>query len=179
GPVVGGEVAPAEDGHAFFRAQARPDLLAVRAPLGVAGQEDDPRAVAPGRGQRDPDLVALLGQEAVRHLHEDAGAVARVLLAAARAAVLEVEQDLHTLLDDRVRLASMRVHDEADAAAVVLVRRIVESLLRGWRRARHVRSPLSESIGDLSVSVRRSWGFSGRRRPFDSIFPPRRALRAT
>ena len=79
-----------------------------RAAVGVAGQEDDADAVAAGGGQGDAELVALLGQEAVRHLQEDAGAVAGVLLAAAGAAVLQVEQHLHALLDDGVRLAAVR-----------------------------------------------------------------------
>ena len=65
----------------------------------------------------------------MRHLHEDAGAVAGVLLAAAGAAVLQVDEDLQRLADDVVRLAVLEIDDEADAAGIVLVARIVQTLL--------------------------------------------------
>ena len=61
---------------------------------GSAGKEDDARAVASRAGQGEAGPLALLGQEAVRHLDQDAGAVAGVLLAAAGPAVLEVQQHL-------------------------------------------------------------------------------------
>ena len=69
----------------------------------------------------------------MRHLHEHAGAVAGVDLAAAGAAMIEVLEDLDALLDDGVRFAALDVHDEADAAGVMLELRVIEALLR--RRA--------------------------------------------
>src|SRR5262249_8351545 len=65
-------------------------------------------------------------------LNQDAGAVAGVHLAAARAAVLEVDEDLKRLPDDRVGALSLDVHDEADATRVVLGVGIVQPL--GGRR---------------------------------------------
>ena len=67
----------------------------------------------------------------MRHLKQNARAVAGVLLATTRAAVIEVLQNLQTLLDDRVGLLPLDVRDEADAAGIVLKTRIVEALLRG------------------------------------------------
>ena len=67
----------------------------------------------------------------MRHLQQDAGAVAGVDLAATRAAMVEVLEDLDALLDDGVRFAALDVHDEADAAGVMLELRVVEALLRG------------------------------------------------
>ena len=88
-----------------------------------------PHAVLAGGGQVDAEPCGRPpAKKRVRHLQEDAGAVAGVLLAAAGAAVLEVQQDLDRLLDDLVRLAALEVDDEADAAGVVLVARIVEAL---------------------------------------------------
>ena len=72
--------------------------------------------------------AAHASQEPVRHLHQDAGAVAGVLLAAAGAAVLEVQQDLEPVLDDARGLAPLEIDHEADAAGVVLVSGVVKSL---------------------------------------------------
>ena len=47
-----------------------------------------------------------------------------------RAAVAEVLQHRQALLDDRVRLLALDVRDEADAARVVFVRRVIETLRR-------------------------------------------------
>ncbi len=65
------------------------------------------------------------------HLQQDAGAVTRVDLAAAGAAMVEVLEDLDALFDDGVRFATLDVHDEADAAGVMLELRVIEALLRG------------------------------------------------
>src|SRR5262249_35057693 len=94
------------------------------------------RAVAAGSRQREPEIRSRLPQEAIGHLHQDAGAVAGAGLAAAGAAMEQVEQHLQALLDDAVRLAAFDVHDEADAAGVVLVARIVEAG-GGWQMTRH------------------------------------------
>ena len=66
----------------------------------------------------------------VRRLDEDARAVAGVLLAAAGAAVLQVDEDRERLCRMIVRLAALQVHDEAEAAGVVLVPRVVQALPR-------------------------------------------------
>ena len=103
---------------------------------------------------------ALPAQEAIRHLDHDAGAVAGVRLAAARPAVQEVDQDLDGLVHDGVRLSALDVHDEADAAGVVLVRGIVQALggpLAGVQRGRRhtrilfdVTLPVSDCVGLLN-----------------------------
>ena len=61
-------------------------------------------------------------------LDQDAGAVAGVVLAAAGAAVVQVDQRRQAVADQLVRLPPLQVDDEADAAAVVLVPRVVEAL---------------------------------------------------
>src|SRR5262249_769033 len=99
----------------------------------VGGQKDGADAVAAGRRQRDAEALALLLDEGVRDLEEDARAVAGVLLAAAGAAVLQVDEDLHGLADEVARFAPLEVHDEADAAGVVFVLRVVQALLGGTR----------------------------------------------
>ena len=47
-----------------------------------------------------PSRAGLLAEEPVRHLDQNAGAVAGVHLAAARAAMQQVDQQLQRLLDD-------------------------------------------------------------------------------
>ena len=67
-------------------------------------------------------------QEPVGERDEDARAVARVLLGAARAAVLEVGEHGERVAHDRVRGPAGDVRDEPEAAAVVLGGRFVQGL---------------------------------------------------
>ena len=62
----------------------------------------------------------------VGQLDQDARAVAHQLVGAHRAAVVEVLEDLQTLLDDAVRSLALDVGDEADAAGVAFLARVVE-----------------------------------------------------
>ncbi len=103
----------------------------------VAGQEYEAGAVVPGCGQGDAELAALPGEEGVRHLDQDAGAVSGIDLTPAGSAVEEVLEHLEGLADNGVGLPALHVDDEADAARVVLVSGIVEALgpgHPGWRR---------------------------------------------
>jgi hypothetical protein len=128
GVVVGGHVPPAQRPLAFLvheRVEEGLDLFALDE---VARQEDETGPVLPGRGQDDPQPGALAAQERVGHLEQDARAVARVRLAAAGAPVQEVLEHGERLDDDVVGLPPLHVHDEADAAGVVLLPRVVESL---------------------------------------------------
>ena len=52
-----------------------------------------PMAYSPGARQSEAELGRLLGEELVRDLHQDAGAVAHARIGADRAAVLEIAQD--------------------------------------------------------------------------------------
>ena len=125
--VVAGHDAPAEDVVAFAP-DGLLDQLAQLLALGPAPrQEDEARAVMPGRRQREPEIGGDLAQEPVGHLDEHARAVAGVGFAAARAPVEQVQQDLQTFGDDVVRPAALDVDDEADAAGVVLVAGVVET----------------------------------------------------
>src|SRR5205085_7015922 len=66
--------------------------------------------------------------ERIGELDEDAGTVAKQRVVSGRTAMGEVLQDLKTLSEDRVALLALDVRDESEAAGVVLVRRIVQSL---------------------------------------------------
>ena len=66
--------------------------------------------------------------ERVGHLDQDAGAVAGVGLGAGGAPVIQAADRGERLREDRVALAALHVDDEADAAAVVLEARVVETV---------------------------------------------------
>ena len=56
-----------------------------------------PTPYSPGAGSVKPELGALAREELVRNLNQDAGAVAGFRIAAASAAVRQVDQDLDAL----------------------------------------------------------------------------------
>ena len=90
-----------------------------------------PAAYMPGSGRlMRASFFATFLRKACGICMQDAGAVAGVDLAAAGAAMIEVLEDLDALLDDGVRFAALDVHDEADAAGVMLELRVIEALLR-------------------------------------------------
>ena len=69
-----------------------------------------------------------LFEEVVRQLDKDTRAIASNWVAAATAAVVEVDADFQCALDDVVRLAAFHVDDEADTAIFVFVLGVVEAL---------------------------------------------------
>jgi len=138
---------PAEYGLAFLAYHALKRPLANLPAAFVGRQEDHADTVLTRSGQRDAEPGAFLLEEGVRHLHENARAVAGVLLATAGAAVFQVVQDLERIADDVVRLAIFEIDHEADAAGVVFVARIVQALLGGERARGHVTSSFSGRSG--------------------------------
>jgi hypothetical protein len=89
-------------------------------------QEHQAGGITARRRQRERHHGA---QERVRRLNQDARAVTSVRLTAARAAVLQIDQDLQRLGDDVVRALALLVHDEADTAGIALGARVVQTLL--------------------------------------------------
>ena len=64
----------------------------------------------------------------MRHLHQDSRSVAGIGLATARAAMVQVAENLEGLLDDLMGLFSFDVHHEADATGFMLEPGIVQAL---------------------------------------------------
>jgi hypothetical protein len=123
--LVDGHVAPSDQALTGAEDLVFEDLLAAAAIVAIAGQEDQPHAVAAGLGQIDVSGLTRALEELVRHLQQDAGAVTGERIATARAAVHQVEQNIDALLDDIVRGLSLDVRNETDAAGVVLMARVV------------------------------------------------------
>src|SRR5262249_12512016 len=105
------------------------DLLAVLAIVAIGGQKDHADAVFTVGWQLKAEPVAFLFQKPVRHLEEDTGAVARILLATAGAAMLQVQEHLDRFLKHVARLAPHSAEHEADTAGVVRVAGVVKTRL--------------------------------------------------
>jgi hypothetical protein len=130
-PVVSRHVTPAEYLLPFLHNDSLEKAFDRGSGCRITGQEDEPRAVAAFGGQADTKAHRLVAQEAIRHLHEDARAVTGIDLAAAGAAMQQIDQQLQRLLHDRMRPLPLYVHDEADATGVALVLREIQPLPGG------------------------------------------------
>ncbi len=119
-------VAPSEQSAALLGDGLGDDRLDVGAGRLVLGQEHDADGVVAGRRQLEAGLLRLGNEELVRNLHQHAAAVAGLGVGPGGAAMVEVQQDLETHAHDVVGLGVVHVGDEADAAGVVLLGRIVE-----------------------------------------------------
>ena len=83
--------------------------------------------LARGR-QGEAELGAFAGEEFVRNLDQDARAIAGFRIAAAGAAMRQVDENLQTLDDNVVRFLTLDVGHEADPAGIVFVPGIVKAL---------------------------------------------------
>ena len=154
--VVDRHVAPAEEVEPLLLHRLRDDLLAHRPAAGVLRHEELADGVEARLRQRNAERGALLLEEAMRDLGEDAAAVAELGIGADGAAMVEIAQDLQALLDQPVALAVLHVGDEADAARVLLVARVVEPPARRQGGITHGRrKPVGRCAARLTVSAHR------------------------
>ena len=90
-------------------------------------QEQRADGVVPGRRQRKAELGRFLGEELVRRLHQNAGAVAGARIGADRAAMFEIDQDGQRVFDDLVRFAAFDIGNKSDPAGILFQRRIKQA----------------------------------------------------
>ena len=121
-------IAPAEHGQPFLARDAFDDAFAHQPLLRLHRQEHHADAVLPGSGSEKPSSRAFPREKFVRDLDQNAGAVAGFRIAAAGAAVRQIDQDLDALANDLVRFVAIEIDDKTHAAGVVLVAGIVETL---------------------------------------------------
>ena len=127
GGGVRGHVAPAQDVHLHLRARRLDGGHARGAALGVAlGQVEHAEAVLAERGQSD--LGRGGDEKVVRDGRQDAGAVAGVLLAPARASVRHAHEHLQRLHDVTARGRLVQLAHEPDAARVAVAGGIEKTL---------------------------------------------------
>src|SRR5271165_3448970 len=126
-------IPPAEQRQAFFSDDAFENSLALQALVLLDRQKRHADAIRSRFRKREAQLLAFPREEFVRNLDEDAGTVAGFRIAAAGAAMRQVEQYLNSFADDVVTFMAADAGDKTDAAGVVLVRWVVEAL--GGRQA--------------------------------------------
>ena len=117
---------------AFFGARSSSNRSFAIAPLGFSrgGRNTLPTPYSPAAGTRMPSFAGLGREKIVRNLHQNAGAVAGERIAAAGAAVSEIDENFQALTDDLVAFLAANVHDETHSAGVVLIRRVVQTFAR-------------------------------------------------
>ncbi len=128
--IVGRYIAPAQERHALALDHLGVNVADHLPPVGIARHEQHADRVFAGRRQAEAEPAGLRGEERVRNLDQDAGAVAGARIGADGAAMLEIAEDRQGVLDDLVRFFSFDVGDKADAAGAFAERRIVETLHR-------------------------------------------------
>ena len=128
GIAVDRRVAPAENLTALFLGDALKDAFALQAVVFFHRQKAHGHAVGAWFGQLHAQLGALAHKEGVGNLNEDAGAVASLRIAACRAAMGEVDENLEALADDLVAFFAADVRDQAHAAGIVLIPWMIEAL---------------------------------------------------
>ena len=121
-------VAPAKEHLVFFPDRLLDRPLAPAALFGLPGQEDHAGGVFTGFGKGYAAQPALSLEKGVGKLEQQPRPVARVGIASAGAAMLEVYQHADGVADDVVGLLAIEIRNDTDAARVVLIGRIVQPL---------------------------------------------------
>ena len=137
--IVAGHLAPAQEGHALALDHLGVDFADHLPPVRIARHEESADGVFAGLGQAKTEPSRLLGEELVRNLHQNAGAVACSRIGTDRAAMLEIAEDSERVLDQLMRRPALDVGNEADPAGILLERGIVKAL--------HRRQPRIYAIG--------------------------------
>ncbi len=123
--VVHRDIAPAQDPVPTLGQMSADDRLHLVTGVCLLGKEDVTHAVLTGGGQSEAHHRAEKG---IGNLDQDTGTVPCLRIGADRAPVSKTLEDLQPLPDDLAALAVLDVADEADAAGVTFVSRVIESL---------------------------------------------------
>ena len=100
------------------------------------GQKHHADAVFTGRRQCHALARHFLAKELIRDLDQHARAIAHQGVSAHRTTVIEIAENLRTLLDDAMAFLTLDMGDKTHAARIVFVHGIVEPLNArdGWLR---------------------------------------------
>ncbi len=120
-------VAPSEQALPLGGDKAGDHGFADPTGLDVTRQEHHSDAVMAGLWELQLEPLGLGSKQPVGQLNEDAGAVARKRIGADRAPMGEVMEYVDPIQENAMTLAIFDVRNEADAAGIMLVARIVKS----------------------------------------------------
>ncbi|MEY9791221.1 hypothetical protein ABIE77_005780 [Sinorhizobium fredii] len=126
--IVDRHVAEAEQVLPFLGHDLADHLLEMGDQLLVARHEEVADGIFAGLRQGDSLARHLLTEEAIGNLHENARAVTHQRVGADGAAMRQVFEHEQAVAHDLVRLLALHMSDEADAAGIVFVARIIEAL---------------------------------------------------
>src|SRR4029077_17053290 len=126
--IVRRHVATAEKWQPFLVNNLRVNVADNLPPVCIVRHEQIADRILASLREFETELRRFPGKEFVRDLHKDPGSVTHARIGADRAAMLEVAENAQPVFDDLVRLAALDVRDEADAAGILVERRIVETL---------------------------------------------------
>jgi len=133
-------IAPTQDDLSFGLDRALDFLDAGMAGSGFLRQENHADAVLAARRQFDALLGHFFTIELIRDLDQETGTIALQRVGADGTTVIQIFQDQQTLLDDIVALLALDVGDKANAASVVLVGGVVQTLPFRYCRFHHTHS---------------------------------------
>ncbi|MNE17902.1 hypothetical protein D3C80_1109020 [compost metagenome] len=131
--IIDRHIAEAEELLSLFGNHVDDDLLEMLDLLGIARQEEMTDSIFAGLRQGHTLLGHFLTEEPIRDLHQNARAVTHQRVGTDSTAMRQVFQDEQAVLDDLVRLLALHIGNEADAAGIMLVARIIKTL--GGRNA--------------------------------------------
>ena len=126
------QLAPAEHGEALLCRDLFDQAASLVRIVGVDGQERQADRIPTRIRQREAGRLRGAHEEAVRHLHQDPGAVPGLHLSPGCAAVGQSFENGQRLVDDVVVGPPVQIRHHADTAGVVLIVRVVEA--NGHRR---------------------------------------------
>ncbi len=122
-------IAPSKHGEAFFASDALHNSFGQQAVRRFNRQKHHPNAIFARGRQRETQLGTFAREKLVRDLDQNSGAIAGFRIASACAAMRKIDEDLQPFDDNVVRLHALNIDDETDAADIVFVSGIVETLL--------------------------------------------------
>jgi hypothetical protein len=173
GRIVDGNIAEADQRLTFRGDDFRDDGFDMGALFGILRHEQITDGVMIDRRQLDTLFGPFRAEKRIGNLHEHACAIAHQRVGADGTAMRQVFEHEQPVFNDLVRLDALHMRDEADAAGVMFVARVVQALSGGnagrfigfdrtvlyglskfsryrWRQIRHRQSlqmgPLGRSI---------------------------------
>ena len=129
---VDGDFAPEEQRQAALSAAFLEQALCDLDAAFVLREEQHGDAVVAFVGQQVAAFLGLLAEEVVRHLEQDAGAVAGVALQARATTMLKVDENRQGVVNHLMRTDALEVSQRADAARVMLELRTIEPARSGY-----------------------------------------------